>query len=464
MSLIHKIDTVKNIGLIGLDQLNVNACVERGLNVRWAIILPNTKLPSFDFNFDNLNYNLFQNFAFEVTEGSPFADEVWNKIWDEGFEVFRRHYFRMMFPKYSEIRQWNDVNNLFHMYAQFFHKKLVENRITTLFFMNIPHEGPLYVLYVVARNLNIETYVTKPGPHPCTLWISDGLEDFGTFETVVGGGHSYPLIEKPETPFYMKWKDVEKNKIFVRKKYLKELSKYFIKFILGSIIWNRKALIRSFERLISIYDQYTIIASNESDPIQELDAETYVYFALHRQPECSADTQGHEFGDQLYAIERLRFLLPQKIKIIVKENPKQVRHARPDSFYARLSLLENVSYIKTDTPTFTLIENSLFVATLAGTVGFESLVMQKSVMIFGDAWYCSLPGCFRYTPDFDIRKITSFKHDREHLAMKYEKLTQKLYPGIVEELFSGIEKPNPYEYCEMNADTISKIIGKTEGY
>lgn len=447
----------ENIALIGFDSLNVRACLDRGVNVRWAMIFPNKDTPKFEFEFEYDNYKLFQNFSFSVKEGVPLDDSQCIDIWDQGFEVFRRHYFRMKFPQYKEIRQWNDVNNLFHMYAQFFNKRLIENKIDILFFMNIPHEGPLYVLYSVARALKIKTYVTKPGPHPCTLWIADGLEDFGTFETVQGAQKSYDLVSEPETPFYMKWKDVQNNRRFVRSKYSVELFKYVCKFALGASLWNKKSLSRSFERILSIHDKFTIIADRKSVNLDALTQNKYVYFALHRQPECSADTQGHEYGDQLYAVERLRFILPASVTIIVKENPKQVRHARPDSFFSRLELLENVRYVPSDAPTYELIRKSEFVATLAGTVGFESLVLGKAVIIFGDAWYSSLPGCFRYSPNIDVTSLMKFNHNREALESAYTELTKKLYPGVVEEAFAGIPDPDPLEYCKLNADTVFRI-------
>jgi hypothetical protein len=120
--------------------------------------------------------------------------------------------------------------------------------------------------------------------------------------------------------------------------------------------------------------------------------ERYVYFPLHLQPELTTAAQGGVFADQLLAVEALSAWVPKGCAIYLKENPKQTEKQRGPLFYQRLRALPNVRLLGRQENSVELIRNSVGVATITGTTGWEALFHGKPVSVFGAAWYREFPG------------------------------------------------------------------------
>jgi capsule polysaccharide export protein KpsC/LpsZ len=95
-------------------------------------------------------------------------------------------------------------------------------------------------------------------------------------------------------------------------------------------------------------------------------------------------------------IEWLSFIAPHGWLIYVKEHPTQfivkVDNTRYDWMYDDIAKLHNVRLISANIDTFELIDNSKAIATLTGTIGFESVIRGKPVLCFGYAWYRGCEG------------------------------------------------------------------------
>lgn len=120
----------------------------------------------------------------------------------------------------------------------------------------------------------------------------------------------------------------------------------------------------------------------------------YVYFAAHFQPERSTMPEGGTFSDMLQAVSTLRSALPEDTAIIYKEHPRQFepfsfkkKSYRGARFYQRLKQINGVYIASVGTPSDQLLNKSLAVSTITGSVGLEALASGKPVVIFGDAWY-----------------------------------------------------------------------------
>ena len=162
-----------------------------------------------------------------------------------------------------------------------------------------------------------------------------------------------------------------------------------------------------------------------------LPTDKYVYFPLHLQPEMTTDTLGGIYEDQLLAIERLRRIIPSEWYIYIKENPKQTYYKRSKKFFERLSLIPNVKIVYPNTNTWDLTANSQFVATITGTVGWEAITGGKNVLIFGNAWYRTLPGVFEYKKDFNLQNILNYRISHEELEAKFNDFMRKICVGVV---------------------------------
>ena len=84
---------------------------------------------------------------------------------------------------------------------------------------------------------------------------------------------------------------------------------------------------------------------------------------------------------------QLRELIPNNIKIYVKEHPSMFYKStwgyrgRSPIFYNLLNNISNVQILSNEYKSVELIRASIFTATISGTVGFESAVIGKKALI-----------------------------------------------------------------------------------
>ena len=134
----------------------------------------------------------------------------------------------------------------------------------------------------------------------------------------------------------------------------------------------------------------------------DLDA-SYVYVALHYQPERTTCPDGGLFVNQWLMVNMLSLLVPAGWLVYVKEHPTQFsftgsgEQARSESFYEDLSSIENVRLVRLDQDSFELIDRARAVATVTGMSGWEAVCRGKPALVFGNAWYGLCEGVFRVT-------------------------------------------------------------------
>lgn len=152
--------------------------------------------------------------------------------------------------------------------------------------------------------------------------------------------------------------------------------------------------------------------------------QSYVYVALHYQPEKTTSPEGGVFVDQLLMIRMLSDIVPKGWKIYVKEHISQFseklygEQGRNSEFYKKISMLGNVQLISSDVNSFNLIDNAKAIATVTGTVGLEALIRGKPVLSFGYAWYALCHGVFK------IRQMKDLKKALELIEKGYDIETQ----------------------------------------
>lgn len=122
----------------------------------------------------------------------------------------------------------------------------------------------------------------------------------------------------------------------------------------------------------------------------------FVFYAVHFEPEGNTNVCV-PLQNQLTCIQMLSCALPKGVKLYVKEHPLQFMLNKPRmfyylpnftyfkdiSFYTDLQKLPNVEFIDIDTSSKELIDNALAVATINGTVHFESTFNNKPCIVFG---------------------------------------------------------------------------------
>lgn len=123
--------------------------------------------------------------------------------------------------------------------------------------------------------------------------------------------------------------------------------------------------------------------------------EKYICYFLHFEPEAAIQVST-ELANQLVIIKMLSETLPEGWKLYVKEHPVQfdVNHDvgyyfmfdvplfKTKKFYKKIISIPNVKLIRNEVTSESLIDNSQAVASILGTVFFESVLKNKPVLVF----------------------------------------------------------------------------------
>lgn len=185
----------------------------------------------------------------------------------------------------------------------------------------------------------------------------------------------------------------------------------------------------------------------------------YVYFALHYEPERTTNPDGGKFHDQAIALATLREFVPEHIDIFVKEHPTHFYRAekgvrgRSPLLYDYISNIEGVKLTPRDQNSLELIENSIFVATITGSAAFESAIMGKQSLVFGDTWFKGCPNVTLWDGNLTFNEIVekevSSPDDIVDFLLNEEELysvpgcqnisAQKKFRNYLNENFSKVE-------------------------
>lgn len=208
-----------------------------------------------------------------------------------------------------------------------------------------------------------------------------------------------------------------------------------------------------------------INSNNDSASVKPHLDRKYVYFGMHYEPERTSNPDGGEFHDQILAVTRLRSILPDDIAIYVKEHPSQLMasmrgvRGRSPLFYESVKNIRNVHVVDIDTPSIDLIRNAIFVSTITGTVALEAALLEKSALIFGDAWYKGIPNitCWREDVTFNdlvVQQPVSHDKVREHLIESFSEnfavgcqnnSFEKHFQTFIDEEFRRVESEELYD-------------------
>ncbi len=160
-------------------------------------------------------------------------------------------------------------------------------------------------------------------------------------------------------------------------------------------------------RLHSAWRKFQLYKSYREVAIENVPQQPFVIFFLHYQPERSSLPVGQFFAQQWMAIRALSWALPSGWKLLVREHPTTWfkpldPFVRTRTIYADIASLLNTYVCSMDVDTFELIDKCRAVATLTGSVGFQSLLRGKPVLAFGLAAYKDHPACFSISTFVDI--------------------------------------------------------------
>lgn len=160
--------------------------------------------------------------------------------------------------------------------------------------------------------------------------------------------------------------------------------------------------------------------------------EDYAYFALHAEPEAILPFSSPFYTDQQWIIEQIARSLPLHYKLYVKDHP-QMAGRRTISYYKQIKKIPNVKLIDPAVSSLKLSQNSRIVTTMAGTAGWEAVLLKKPVIIFGEIFYSPLSMvkmCTDITrlPHLVKEQLENFKYNEEELLCFLSALYKESVP------------------------------------
>lgn len=121
----------------------------------------------------------------------------------------------------------------------------------------------------------------------------------------------------------------------------------------------------------------------------DLTSQPFYLYPLHYHPESSTSILA-KFYDEYNLIRNLAFSLPQGKCLVVKDHISATGYEGLE-FYKKILKLPNVKLANPNLNSKELIKKSLGVFTLTSTVGYEAVLMNKPVAVFGDVFYMGHP-------------------------------------------------------------------------
>jgi hypothetical protein len=194
----------------------------------------------------------------------------------------------------------------------------------------------------------------------------------------------------------------------------------------------------------------------------------YVFCALHYQPEKTTSPLGGEFDDQEYMIKLISQLVPKGWLVYVKEHPSQfvssyARYGekRNRGYYRSILKCPNVRFVSLTSDTFSLIDNSMAVATVTGTVGWESVIRDKPALTFGHAWFKNCEGVFHIASVDDLTRALSKISEGYTVDFNQVRLFAKVvFDNSVNAFIGGLTKSQRISHLQngqRHADAVKKL-------
>ena len=156
----------------------------------------------------------------------------------------------------------------------------------------------------------------------------------------------------------------------------------------------------------------------------DLPSMNYVFFPLHKEPENTLHVFSRPYLNQIEVIRNISHSIPVGATLVVKEHPASVG-MRSMAYYRKILDIPNVRLADPEIRSRSLSANASLVAVIAGSVGWEALLLGKPVITFGRTPYEFLPrSMVRRVTDLEALAheisdlISGYRYD-EHAVIAY---------------------------------------------
>ena len=159
--------------------------------------------------------------------------------------------------------------------------------------------------------------------------------------------------------------------------------------------------------------------------------EKYIYFPLHQQNDSQITIRNPQFYNQEFLAQVIAQSLPQGYKLYVKAHPGNEQ--LPISTIKYISKIPNVYLLNVDINSYDIIKNSQAVIIINSSVGFESLLCFKPVIVVGNWSLKGLGVTIDVSNLFNLRRAIkeaiNTKVDKEKVKSLLFSLYNSMYEG-----------------------------------
>jgi len=360
---------------------------------------------NFEAEIDRRSYELF----------SPFEGET--------LRMMDRLHFRG--PKYPFHDCFDTRRTMFLRHCLFWKYFLKESEITHVLFNGLPHEVYTFVLYKVAKILEIPTLILHPEKvglsrksdgifyglypqktmHQNLFYVSTSIEDIGIWDlsreigrasqdlnTEILRGDPFSRIVKESEDAHTQSTRIIRHSSFLR--FFSEL-KNKSKRPREIYLFFRRSTLSGLQK------REHLKISKGSENLQN----SVIYF-LPYQPEESSSPRAGIFVEQFFTIKCVADSLPDGWTLRVREHPDQYgrRRPRPKGFLREISEISRVSIVPLDETVNQSFSNVQAAVAIAGTSCIEAWLRKIPLLLFGEMFLKKAPGVFFIETKDDIRK------------------------------------------------------------
>lgn len=301
---------------------------------------------------------------------------IWGKLIDD-------HQTLMLYDRNNNFPQLNskkisEIVKISIAYQYY----LEEIKPNALVYMATPHNIDTWVFSRVAEIIGIKVYYFQQTILPWRYYLCEGLEAIPSIVSLPKGIVSLSGCEKLKIDRYISLKQGDSAlPQYEKDRLIRNKNKYFNLRTELHLWWHRPHLIVNKFFCYKAYLEHT---KKFKMP------KVFVIFFLHYQPERTTLPEGYGFAQQLLAIYALANALPSNITLLVKEHPSTFTNMcswrdRYPKFYKDIKMKNNICIVPMDIDAYTLIDKSIVVATITGTIASEAIIRNKPAIVFGNS-------------------------------------------------------------------------------
>lgn len=373
--------------------------------------------------------------------------------------------------------------NLYHKQLKFWYNYLIKEKIELCVFAVIPHVVFDYIIYCLCKLLGIRTLMLYRLPvlpqKNVSVYVLNTIEQH--IEVLKSSYHKYLLsgsdiVLSNRMNAYLELKEGNENKTFTG---IVKRNKNILKFIkpqkyIAFFVYYWK-WIGEWRKLWGnpIDLMYAFVYKWQNKPLKKLVFENtpdlskkYILVSLHYQPECTTIPMGGSYVFQDLMIDLLIKSVPPNILLYIKAHP---RDGLSKALRRRIQLDERSILINPTINSFELIVNSIAVATVTGTSGWEAFLNCKPVLMFGNYFYQDAPGVFKIKSFEETKKAINAILNKEESSLISDKMVKAFLKAVDDHSFSGwvdsryaiLSRLSDEENCRNIANALHKEMLRT---